>query len=177
LQSSRNRFSKYRAQLSVVPSTHCVASAKTPTGNSSLRHFLSNLHAIIFGAILFVASLICLIMIPRDPLCLPYFFFISSSNAFSFDLSSRSCVGSSPHDGSPVMYAIISTFIQMSFSSHRYPPWVTSISFLTYCLCIGPSQSVGCPTSLESHFLASLVAHWTGWLIGSPKGPIPTVCR
>jgi ABC-type Fe3+-siderophore transport system permease subunit len=117
LQSSRNGFNKYGAQLSVVPFVHCVAVVTTSAGTSFFRHFLSNLHAMIFVVILVATSLIHLIMILRDPLYVPYFFFISSASAFSFVLSSRNYVGVSPCVGSPMMYAMSSMSIETICSS------------------------------------------------------------
>jgi hypothetical protein len=116
--------------MSVVPLTHYVAVVTTPTEASSLWHFLINLHTIIVLAILVAMSLIRLIMILCDPLLVPYFLFISSASDFSFVLSSRNCTGSMPRDGSPVMCAMSSMSIEMSCSSHRYPPCVTDINCL-----------------------------------------------
>jgi ABC-type Fe3+-siderophore transport system permease subunit len=138
------------AQMSVVPSTHCVVSVTTLEGTSSLQHFLSNLHAMIFVVILVATSLICLIMILRNPLSVPYFFFISSASTFSFVLSSSNCASVSPSDGSSVLYVMRSTSIEKIYSKHRYPLWVTSINFLVQLFACWPSQSVGCPTGLES---------------------------
>jgi hypothetical protein len=143
----------------VVPSTHCVATTTTPAETSSLWHYLSNLHAIIFVAILVVNSLIHLIMILCDPLSVPYFFFISSTSALSFVLSSRNCAGSSPRDGIPVMYVIISTSIETSCSSHRYPPWVTAISCLMQLFAYWPLPMCGMSNRPRIPFLVSLDAH------------------
>jgi hypothetical protein len=131
LHSSRNIFNKYGAQLSIVPSAHCAAATTKSTGTYSLRHFLSSLNTMIFVDMLVVASLMRLIMIPHDPLSVPYVFFISSVNSFSFVLSLRNCMGISPHGGSPVIYVMSSTSIDMGSSTHRYPPWVTAIRCLT----------------------------------------------
>jgi hypothetical protein len=143
----------------VVPSTHYVAAATTPVGTSSFRNFLSNLHAIIFLAILFVTSLIHLIMILRDPLLVLYFFFISSANAFSFVLSSRNCAGYQPRDVSPLMYAMSSTSIETSCSSHRYPPCVTAISCLTQLFAYWPLPKCGRFNRPRMPVLTSPVAH------------------
>jgi hypothetical protein len=148
--------------MSVVPSAHYVVAATNSVGTSSLRNFLSNFHSIIFVAILVMTSLIRLMVIPRDPLSVPYFFFISSSSAFSFVLSSRNCVGSSPYDGSPVLYAISSTYIETSCSSHRYLPWVTSISCLMQFFAYWTLPKCEMSNRPRILFLASLVAHWTG---------------
>jgi hypothetical protein len=124
----------------VVPSAHYAIAVTTLAETSSLQHFLINLHAMIFVAILVATSLIRLMMILRDSLSMPYFFFIYLANAFSFVLSSRNCVGSSTHDGKHVMYEMSSTSIETSCSSHKHLPCVTAISFLmqlfAYCLLV-----------------------------------------
>jgi hypothetical protein len=148
--------------MSVVPSAHYVVAATNSVGTSSLRNFLSNFHSIIFVAILVMTSLIRLMVIPRDPLSVPYFFFISSSSAFSFVLSSRNCVGSSPYDGSPVLYAISSTYIETSCSSHRCPPRVNAISCLMQLFSYWPLLKCGMSNRPIIPFLVSLAAHWNG---------------
>jgi len=103
LHSSRNKFDKYSTQLSIIPFTHCATSTMTPIGNSSLLHFLRKLQSMSLVVIHVATSLMHLMMIPRNPLSMPYVFFISSTSAFSFFLLSRYYAGFSPWDERPVI--------------------------------------------------------------------------
>jgi hypothetical protein len=77
--------------MSRLPFAHYTATAITPAGASSLQNFLNNLHAINLFINRVDVSLIRLMIIPQDPLSVPYFFFISYAKVFSFVFSSRYC--------------------------------------------------------------------------------------
>jgi hypothetical protein len=126
---------------------------------------------------LVVASLMHLMMIPCDPLSMSHVFFISSSNALSFVLSSWYCVILSPQDGSPVIKEMSSTSIETGISTHRYPPWVTSIIFLMQLFTSWPLPKCVIYNRFKISMLASLATHYFGWKIGSSNGPIPMVSR
>jgi hypothetical protein len=143
----------------VVPLAHFAAATTTPAETSSLWNFLSSFYSIICVAILFTASLIRQMMILHDPLSMSYFFFISLASAFSFVLSSGNCVGSSPRDSRPVMYLMSSTSIEMIFSSHRYPPCVISIIFLTQFFSYWPLPKCGRSNRPRIPVLGNLVSH------------------
>jgi hypothetical protein len=142
----------------VVPSTHCVATTMTPVGNSSLRHFLSSLQAMIFVAIC-VDIMILLMMIPCVPWSMLYFFFISSASAFAFVLSSRNCARSMHRDGSPVMCAMSSTSIKTFLSNHISPPCVTAINCLTQLFVYCPLPKCGSSSRPKIPIFSNLVAH------------------
>jgi maltodextrin utilization protein YvdJ len=146
----------------VVPSTHYATIATTPAETSSLRHFLSKLHAMIFVAILVVMPLIYLIMILCIPLSVSYFIFISSTSAFSFVLSLRNYAGSMPCDGSPVMCAMSFMSIEVSWSSHRSPTCVIAINCLTQLFLYWPLPKCGRSNRPKIPVSSSHVAHWTG---------------
>jgi hypothetical protein len=93
----------------------------THAGTSSLWNFLNNLQAKIFAPNCLAGLLIRLIIMPLVPLAVPYFFFISSTNAFSLDLSSRINTGSIPRLGSPVICAISSKFMGAGVELQIYP--------------------------------------------------------
>jgi hypothetical protein len=164
-------FNKYGA------SVHCVAAAKTLVETSSLQNFLRKLHAMNLMASLVVAPLMHLMMIVRDPLFFPYIFFISSANAFYFVLSSRNYEKLSPRDGIPVRKEMSSASTEKGSSTHRYPPWVTTMSYLTQLFTLRPLPKCGISNGFIISVLASLDAHYFGWKIGSPKGPIPMLSR
>jgi hypothetical protein len=115
----------------------------TPIGTSSLRHFLRNFQAKIFVPNCVVALLIHLIMMPLVPLAVPYFFFLSSSNAFSLDFSSRINVGSIPWVGNPMICVIRSAIMGIGLSSHVSPPCVTTNNFLTHVVAYWPLPKRG----------------------------------
>jgi hypothetical protein len=98
----------------------------------------------------FIALLIYLIIIPLVPLAIPYFFFISSANAFSLDLLSRIYAGSMPRLGSPVIYAISSIVMGTGLSSHISPLCVTANSFLTHVVAYWPLPKCGSFSMLGS---------------------------
>jgi hypothetical protein len=82
-----------------------------------------------------------------------------------------------PRDGSPVIKSMSSMSIETSSSTHRYPPWVTSISCLMQLFTSRPLPKCGISNRFRILVLASPAAHYFGWKIGSPKGPIPTLSR
>ena len=134
----------------------------TPTGTSSLWHFRSILQATIFVLNCVATLLICLIIMPLVPLSVPYFFFISSANAFSLDLSSIISAGSIPPVGRPVICTISSTVMGADLSSHTSPPCVTYNSCLTHAIAYWPLPKCGIFSNPRIHVLSSLVAHWCG---------------
>jgi hypothetical protein len=119
---------------------------------------MRNLQDKIFAPIYVDLLLICLIMIPLVPLAVPYFFFFSSANAFSLDLSSRINAGSIPRVGNSVICAIRSTGMGTGLSSHMSPPCVTDNNYLTHAI-----------SKPKIHVLSSPAVHWCGWLIISPS--------
>jgi hypothetical protein len=114
-------------------------------------------------------------MMPLVPLEVPYFFFISSTNAFSLDLSSRINTGSIPWIGNPVICAIISTVMGTGFSSHISPPCVIANIFLTHVVVYWPLPKCGSFRKPKIHVLSSPSTHWCGWLIVSPSQVTPMV--
>jgi hypothetical protein len=141
----------------------------TPTGTSSLRHFLINFQAKIFAPSCVAVFLIHLIMMPLVPLAVPYFFFISSSNAFSLDLLSRINTGSIPRVANPMICAIISTLTGTSFSSHMSPPCVTANNCLMHAVAYWPLPKCGSFNKPKIPILSNPASHWCGWLIVSPS--------
>jgi hypothetical protein len=127
----------------MLPFVHCTTAATTPVGTSSLQHLRRNFHAISFVSILVAASLILLIIIPCEPLSIPYVFFVSSTRDFSLVLSSRYCVRFSPIDGRPVIKEMSSTSMEMSYYNHKNPSWRTSINFLMHLFTSFPLPKWG----------------------------------
>jgi hypothetical protein len=134
----------------MVSFVHCATTVTSPTGTSSSHHFLRILHAMSFVAIWVDASLILLMMIPSDPLSVPYFFFISSSREFSLICSSRYCVGLSPIDERHVMNEISSTSMETGSSIHRKSPWRTSINCLMHLSTSLPVITEKLSTALQT---------------------------
>jgi hypothetical protein len=131
----------------------------TLAGTSSLRHFLNNLQAKIFTPNCVSALLIRLIIIPLVPLEVPYFFFISSANAFSLDLSSRINVGSIPRLGSPIICAIILTVMGMGLPKHISPLCVNANNYLTHDVTYWPLQKSRSFNNLKMSILSSPTTH------------------
>jgi hypothetical protein len=115
-------------------------------------------------------------MMPLVPLAVPYFFFISSANAFSLDLSSRINAGSIPRIGNPVICAISSIVMGMGLSSHISPPCVTANNCLMHVVAYWPLPKCGSFSKPKILVLSSPAAHWCGWLIISPSRVMPMVC-
>jgi hypothetical protein len=134
----------------------------THVGTSSLRHFLSSLQAKIFVPNCVMTLLICLIIMPLVLPSVPYLFFISSSNFFSLDLSSRISAGSIPLVGRPVIYVISWTVMGMGLSSHISSPCVTVSSFLTHADAYWPLPKCGIFSNPRIPVLSNPVAHWCG---------------
>jgi hypothetical protein len=153
------------AHYNVVVTTH--------VGTSSLWHLHSILHAINFVSILVVASRIHFIIIPREPLFVPYVLFISYVRAFSLVLSSRYCARLSPFDDKPVMNAINSMLMETSSSNYKKDPWRTTINRLTHMFTSFPLLKWGISTKFRIHVFSRTVAHCFGCSIGSPNGHVP----
>jgi hypothetical protein len=134
----------------------------TLASTSSLRYFLSNLQANIFAPNCVVALLIHLIMMPLVLLVVSYFFFISSANAFSLDLSSRINAGSITQVGNPVICALRSTIMRTGLSNHMPPPCVTANSFLTHVFVYWPLPKCGSFSKPKIIVLSGLATHWCG---------------
>jgi hypothetical protein len=148
----------------------------THASTSSLRHFLRNLQANIFVPNCVVALLIHLIMMPLVPLVVPCFFFISSSNAFSLDLSSKINAGSIPQIGNPVICAISSIVMGMGLSNHISSPCVIANSFLMHDVVYWPLPKCGSFSKPKILVLSNPASHWCGWLIVSPSWVMHMVC-
>jgi hypothetical protein len=88
-------------------------------------------HAIILVSSLVAGSLILLIIIPQDPLIVPYVFFISYPRAFSLAYLSIYCLGFPPSVGRHVIVAIRTTLIYIILSIHRIPPCNNANNCLT----------------------------------------------
>jgi hypothetical protein len=107
---------------------------------------------------------------PHVPLSVPYFFFISSANAFSLGLSSNISVGSIPQMGSPVICVISSIVMETSLSSHTSPPCVTANSCLTHADAYWPLPKCGIFNNPRILVLSSPAAHLRGLVIVPPRG-------
>jgi hypothetical protein len=116
-------------------------------------------------------------MIPRVPLSVSYFFFISFASDFSFVLSSMNCTGSMPQDGNLVMFSIISMSIETNLSNHISPPCVTSINCLTQILAYCPLPKCGRSSRPKMPIVSNPFFHWSSGSTSSPTSFMPTVYK
>jgi hypothetical protein len=131
----------------------------THADTSSLWNFLSSLQANIFVPNCIVTLLIHLIIMPLVPLSVLYIFFISSTNVFSLDLSSRINAGYIPRVGGPIIYVISLTVMGKGLSNHTSPPCATSSSFLTHADTYWPLPRCGIFSNPRIAILSNPVAH------------------
>jgi hypothetical protein len=124
-------------------------------------------------AILVDASLILLMIIPREPLSVPYVLFIYSERSFYLVLSSRYYARLSSFDGRPVMKAMSSTLMDTGSSNHKNPLWRTPINCLMYLFTSFRLPKWGISTKFKIPVFVRTVAHCFGYNIGSPNGPVP----
>jgi hypothetical protein len=115
------------------------------------------------------ALLILLIMMPLVPLEVPYFFFISSANAFSFDLSSIISARSIPWVSNPMICGLRSIVMGTGLSSYMSPPCATAKNCLMHVVIYVPLPKFGSFNKPKILVLSSPTAHWCGWLIISPS--------
>jgi hypothetical protein len=120
-------------------------------------------------ASLVAASLMLFMMILRDPLSVPYVFFISSPTPSPLSCHQGTMWDSPLEMADHVINTMSSTSIETGSSTHRYPLWVTSISFLMQLFTSSPSK-VWDIQWFRISVLASPAAHYFGWKIGSSEG-------
>jgi hypothetical protein len=125
------------------------------------------------GFILVVASLIHFMIILREPILVPYFFFISSARAFSFPFSSRYYACFLPFDGRPMMNAMRSTSIDIGSSNQNNPPWRTANNCLMQLFTSFPLLKWGISIRLRILVYSKPVAHFFGCIIIFLNGPVP----
>jgi hypothetical protein len=152
---------------------HYTIAAITPASASSLQHFLKSFQDKNFVSNIVVVSLIMLIMIPREPLSVPYVFFISSARDFSLVLSYKYCSGFSPSVGNPVVYAFRYTSIDIGVSIHRIPPCTNATSCFTQLFTYFPLPKWGISNRFTIHVLYNPAIHYFGYKIRTSNGPVP----
>jgi hypothetical protein len=128
-----------------------------------------------FVAIWVVTSLIIFIMIPCEPPFIPYVFFISSTKEFSLVLSSRYYEGLFSIYGRPMMNTINSMLMETGSSIHRNPPWRIYINFLIQLFTSLPFPKWGIFRRFRVHVFFRHIINFFGYMMGSPKGPMPTL--
>ena len=104
---------------------------------------------------------------PLVPLSVPYFFFISSANVFSLNLSSIISVVSIPPVVKPVIYMISLTVMGMGVSCHTSPPCVKANNCLTHANVYWPLPKCGIFNNPRILVPSGWVAHWCGWVMVS----------
>jgi hypothetical protein len=154
---------------------HCAATAITPAGASSLRHFLSIFHAISLLGNFFMLSLISLVMMPLFPLILTDCDFTCFASSFSHAFFSKKYFDCASTVGNHVILEINATPICTSLSIQRMPPWTQVTNCLMHRPTFLPHPKCGISKRFIIPDLYNHVIHCVRSSNGLPRGPISPI--